>query len=104
MAVSDTDDERSRFILPGVCGRLSNAAASVCASAGFGETAVCESASAAVVAKIAGMRDKGNFIAVAGKGDRCGRSLSVQTAGNGVRVGSLADPRITRRGGAYLTF
>ena len=49
---------------------LSRAAALACASAGFGDTAVCESASAAVVAKIAGIRNRGNFmgVLVAGKG------------------------------------
>jgi hypothetical protein len=70
IAVSDTDNERSSFIVTGACGRLSNAAAWACASAGFGDTAVCESASAAVVAKIAGIRIKCNFmgVLVEGKG------------------------------------
>jgi hypothetical protein len=73
IAVSKTDAECSRFIVAGVCGRLSNAAAWVCASAGFVETAVCESASAAVVAKIAGNRNKRNFmgVLVGGKRARC---------------------------------
>src|SRR6185503_7068751 len=73
IAVSDTDDERSSFIVTGVFGRLSNAAAWVCASAGFGDAAACESATAAVVAKIAGIRNKRNFmgVLVAGKKERC---------------------------------
>jgi hypothetical protein len=70
IAVSDTDDERSRFIVPGVCGRLSNAAAWACASANFGDTGVCESASAAVVAKIAGIRNKLSFMGVLVVGER----------------------------------
>jgi hypothetical protein len=62
--VSGSNDERSRVIVTGVCGRLSNAAAWMCASAGFGDDALCESANAGVEARIAGIRNKRNFMGV----------------------------------------
>jgi hypothetical protein len=67
MVIPDTDDERSSFMVTGVCGRLSKAAAWRCASSGLSD-AVCESASAAVVLKIAGISSKRNFMGVGPRG------------------------------------